>query len=86
MVIWELDPNQFDEQLRDIRLDRQLTQKELSKLTNCTQNKIGSYERGFYTPTMDHLVAIANELGIDEIRINTSELYHKKAWIKYRNR
>ena len=86
MRIWELDPNEFDEQLRDIRLDRRLTQKELAAKTASRENKIGSYERGFYTPTMDHLVAIAHALGIDEIRIDTSKLYKKKAWLKYRNR
>ena len=86
MRIWELDPDQFDEQLRDIRLDRQLGQKDLARLTKSTEYRVGSYERGYSVPTMDHLIAIANALGIDEIRIDTSKLYKKKAWTKYKRR
>lgn len=61
--------------IRDIREDKDLTQKELSKLLNCTQQTYSRYESGeitidiynlikladFYKTSTDYLLGLTNE-------------------------
>lgn len=61
--------------IRDIREDRDLTQTELSKLLNCTQQTYSRYESGeitidiynlmkladFYKTSTDYLLGLTNE-------------------------
>lgn len=84
MKIWELDPNEFGDQLRDIRLDKQMSQIDLGKRSGCPVSRIGTAERGCSTPDLAQLVSIARVFGIDEIRIDTSRPYKIKPWLKYR--
>lgn len=61
--------------IRDIREDRDLTQKKLAELLNCTQQTYSRYETGeitidigsliqlatFYNTSIDYLVGLTNE-------------------------
>ncbi|MCI8397192.1 MAG: helix-turn-helix transcriptional regulator [Clostridia bacterium] len=62
--------------IRDIREDRDLKQKKLAELLNCTQQTYSRYETGeitidiesliqlatFYNTSIDYLVGLTNEL------------------------
>lgn len=62
--------------IRDIREDKDLTQKQLAQLLNCTQQTYSRYETGeitidiwnliklaeFYNTSIDYLVGITNEI------------------------
>lgn len=45
--------------IRDIREDRDLTQKELSKILNCTQQTYSRYETGEITIDIYNLIKLA---------------------------
>lgn len=61
--------------IRDIREDRDLTQKQMSQILNCTQQTYSRYETGeitidiynliklanFYNTSTDYLLGITNE-------------------------
>lgn len=61
--------------IRDIREDKDLTQKQISKLLNCTQQTYSRYETGeitidiynliklaeFYNTSTDYLLGLTNE-------------------------
>ena len=61
--------------LRDLREDRDLTQKEIAKLLNCSQNTYQQYESGkrqipidalkqlavFYHTSIDYIVELTDE-------------------------
>lgn len=63
------------ERLRDLREDRDLTQKDLAKLLNCSQSTYSRYETGklnipidilkrlvgFYKVSIDYLLGLTNE-------------------------
>ena len=62
--------------IRDIREDRDLTQKQISKLLNCTQQTYSRYETGeitidiynliklskFYNTSTDYLLGLTDEI------------------------
>lgn len=45
--------------IRDIREDRDLTQKEISKILNCTQQTYSRYETGEITIDIYNLIKLA---------------------------
>lgn len=51
--------------IRDIRQQRGLTQAELAQQVNMSLKHISAIEGGIRLPSLDTLVAIANELQID---------------------
>ena len=46
--------------IRDIREDRDLTQKEISKILNCTQQTYSRYETGEITIDIYNLIKLAD--------------------------
>lgn len=62
--------------IRDIREDKELTQKQLSQILNCTQQTYSRYETGeitidiynliklanFYNTSTDYLLGLTNEI------------------------
>lgn len=65
----------FAENLRALRLQRCLTQKEIGTLAGITPITISSYESGKSVPNMHQLIAIADALNVslDELVGYTSE-------------
>lgn len=51
--------------IRNIRQNRQITQEELAKKINCTQQLISLWEKGKRRIPSDNLVVIAKALGVD---------------------
>lgn len=83
MKVWEMNPLEFDTELRELREDKNLTQAELAKAINhCSHSTIKDYERGYCLPNTRLLIDIARALGIDEIRIDTSRSYERREWLK----
>ena len=52
------------ENIRKIRKEKKLTQKELGKLCGMSEAQIGQYENGLRNPKMETLEKIANALDI----------------------
>lgn len=50
--------------IRQIRLDKKLTQAELAKRCSCNRNYISMLERGERNPSYKSLVMIAKGLGV----------------------
>ncbi len=50
----------FKERLKELRIEQNLSQGELAKLTNLNQSTITRYETGERTPNMFGLIALAN--------------------------
>ena len=50
----------FKERLKELRIEQNLSQGELAKLTNLNQSTITRYENGERTPNMFGLIALAN--------------------------
>ena len=48
------------QRIRDLREDRDLTQKQLSKLLDCTQQTYSRYETGEITIDIYNLIKLAN--------------------------
>lgn len=46
--------------IRDIREDKDLTQKQLSKILNCTQQTYSRYETGEITIDINNLIKLAD--------------------------
>lgn len=46
--------------IRDIREDKELTQKQLSQILNCTQQTYSRYETGEITIDIFNLIKLAN--------------------------
>ena len=73
MNIWEMNIDDFGTELRKIREDRRLTQRQLGAHCSAAaaQSAVTQYERGDRFPNIKTLVEMAAALGIDEIRIYT---------------
>ena len=60
-----MDPTaQFAENLRRLRLERNLTQEDLSEATAMRASEISRLERGARDPQLLTLVRLARELGV----------------------
>lgn len=55
---------EFGRRLRQIRLEKGLTQEELGQLTNLTAVHISNLERGVSAPSFDSLEMIAEALDV----------------------
>ena len=53
---------EFNERLRELREDNDLTQKELAKLINVDQRSLSFYEIGKYEPNIKTIIKIAQIL------------------------
>ncbi len=51
--------DKFPERLKDLRIDNNLTQTQLSKETGLSQACIAKLEKGSRTPSVDTLIALA---------------------------
>ena len=51
--------NKFSERLKELRLEKSLTQVELSKKTGISQAGIAKWETGDRSPSIDCLIALA---------------------------
>ena len=70
MWIWEINPRTFGDDLREMRLDKQWTQKELaSRMMNYGVASVINWESGKTHPNMTALLELARIFKIDEIRI-----------------
>lgn len=56
--------NNFNEILKDFRLSKGLTQKQLADLTNMTERGIQRYESGERKPNFDALLALSTALDV----------------------
>lgn len=56
--------DQFGEQLRKVRTERQLTQEQLATASGLHRTEISLLERGKRTPILDTIVAVAKGLGV----------------------
>lgn len=61
--------NYFGETLKELRLERKLTQTEIASLLNMKQVQWCSYESGKHTPSIDNIVRICNILGIHPLTL-----------------
>jgi transcriptional regulator with XRE-family HTH domain len=61
----------FGSRLRQIRSERNLTQRQLAQLVGCETMLISGYERGMGLPKLDTLVALAEALqvGLDYLAL-----------------
>jgi transcriptional regulator with XRE-family HTH domain len=50
----------FFPRLKDLRIDRDLPQKEISETLKISQTVYSRYERGFQTIPVEHLIALAD--------------------------
>ena len=50
---------------RAARLDRELTQEQLAERVGLDRKTINRLENGTYSPLVDHLLLVAQALGID---------------------
>lgn len=51
--------NKFAERLKELRIENNLTQTQLSKETGLSQTGIGKWESGQRTPNIDILITLA---------------------------
>ena len=54
-----INHNIFGERLKDLRIEKNLTQKQLANLTDISKSMISSYEIGESEPTMTKLIALS---------------------------
>lgn len=54
----------FAQRLRELRMQKKLTQTDLGQITGLHYNHIGRYERGGSRPTADALQKLADALGV----------------------
>ena len=59
----------FAKRIRELRIERGLTQKELADRCGMADSAIRKYESGKVVPKYDNLFKIAEALGVDGVRI-----------------
>mgnify|MGYP002523172991 CR=1 FL=1 len=78
MKIWEVDARSFAHDIKELRLDAQLTQKDLAnRLHKVSVSGIKNWEQEVSLPNLATLIEIAKVFKIDEIRIDT-----KRGWYR----
>ena len=55
--------NKFAERLKELRLEKNLTQTKLANDTGLSQAIIANWERNLKTPTLDNLIILAKYFG-----------------------
>lgn len=63
----------LSEKIKLYRMENGLTQKEMAKALNSSQNTISNYETGVRTPTVKKLLAIATLLGCSVADLTADE-------------
>ena len=60
----------FAKKMRECRINLDISQKELAKMTHLAPATISAYENGVKSPTLDNAIAIADVLGmsLDDLR------------------
>lgn len=56
--------NKFAERLKELRIDKQLSQRELSKATNFSQAAIARWEAGLQIPNIEVAITFAKYFGV----------------------
>jgi len=80
MKIWEVNAENFGEELRELRLDARLTQQQLAdKMYRVSINGIKNWEQGVALPNLASLLELAQILRVDEIRIDSSS---RRGWYR----
>lgn len=51
---------QYQQKIRDLRTDHDMTQAEVAILLNTTKNQVGKYERGEQDMNIKHLITLCN--------------------------
>lgn len=54
----------FGKRVREVRLERGLTQEQLAETADVHPTFVSNLERGYSAPTLHTLMAIANALGV----------------------
>jgi len=60
----ELDLKRIHEQIKNIRKEKSISQKELAKKANVSQQTVSAIERGKMDPSLKILLAILGVLGV----------------------
>lgn len=50
--------------IKELRTEKNFTQKQIGEIINCNQSAIGKYERGELEPTLSNLVKLADFFGV----------------------
>ena len=66
---------QFAERLKTLRIEKQLTQEQLAKLTGLSTSFISSMERGINAPSFETLESLAKALDVPIRDLFDSESY-----------
>ena len=61
--------NYFGQVLKEIRVQRNLTQGDAAKLVNLSQAQWSSYEKGNSRPTLDIIISIANSFHMEPLAL-----------------
>lgn len=64
----------FGQRVRKLRLERNLTQEQLSEAADISISFLGGIERGLKTPTIETVQKLANALNISVTQIMTFDL------------
>lgn len=67
----------FGERVRDLRLERGLSQERLAEAADLHRNHLGTVERGEQNPTLDSILALATALGVPPARLFEDWEMHK---------
>ena len=68
--------------IKEIRLSKNLTQEQLSELTNIGASSLSKIESGIYHPTDDNLEKIASALGVEPYKLYMYNHHKDKKEIK----
>jgi transcriptional regulator with XRE-family HTH domain len=66
---------QFAERLKTLRIEKQLTQEQLAKLTGLSTSFISSMERGINAPSFETLESLAKALDVPVKDLFDSDSY-----------
>lgn len=55
---------EYVHRLRDLRIDRELSQVQIAVILGTTKNQVGKYERGEQEMPIRHLITLCNYYGV----------------------